>query len=180
MRIHELFDIGDNMRWENLTCFVISFGSGFYLENGFSNSVQFIGDFLSLLIKYGTFNHSTLVFKNDFQILVLDLSDLRSTLEASIFSDFLLTFATAIILELFDEIYSHQRNRVIFMNRFTGFMNLINVSDFVNVWNISVKHVVITIESLWIWWSFSQFLNFTVNCGNESNGLMRGCPYSES
>lgn len=159
---------------------MISFGSGFYFEDGFSNSVQFIGDFLSLLIKYGTFNHSTLVFKNNFQILVFDLIDLRSTLEASIFSDFFLTFATAIILELFDEIYSHQRNRVIFMNQFTCFMNLVNVSDFMNVWNISVKNVVITIESLWIWWSFGQFLNFTVNCRDQSDGLMRGCLYSES
>lgn len=112
---------------------MISFGSGLYLKNGFSDSVQFFGNLLSLLIKYGTFNHSTLVFKNDFQIPVFNFTDLRSTLKASILGDFLLTFATAIILELFNEIYSHQRNRVIFMNQFTGFMNLINVSDFMNV-----------------------------------------------
>lgn len=66
------------------------------------------------------------------------------------------------------------------MNHFASFVNLVDVSDFMDIWNVSVKDVVVKVVFFRISWRFCEFLDFAINCRNESNRLMWSCLNSET
>ena len=154
------------MRDKEFSSFIILLSRWLDVEIRFEFFSKLFSCFLSLFLKNSTFYHSRCILNYYFQILVVLLDHIRSTLETSILLEFLFTLCAAVIWKRFNRVHWCLTNGIIFVNFFTCFIDLFNCSDFIEAWYILVENSWIIDESLSVKRKARKLLYFTVDCWN--------------